>query len=647
MSLKKILSSPAILTIPLLWLGFGAALFYTGTDSIWFAPSLVCILLAGILFLLPGLKSGWAVPRTPVVLIICLNWLYLLIALHWSTAPFISAIFFAVFSIQPFLFLTLIMGDEKGENTLAHGMAMLAALAAVALWAVIQYLFFYRQFGPRIHHPLFDPNNMAAVMNMGLLPSVALFMTARDRIKIFLWLGLVALFFAALISTQSRGGLLCGGAAMLLMLPFVILPLRRQWSKCASLLALFILVPAFMHVYGLFLHGDSGLAVNFLSTGMASVTDRVALWRSTWKMIADHVWMGPGLGTFYYYYSFYRLPVDHSDGYFAHMDALQLWAETGIAAFVLFYAGVLALAWRTLHAIHIAPPEKARERALVAATFAGLLAVILHSHLNFSLYLPGLCVPMAILLACWYAGTEKIIQDRRFLPGTGRAGIAAFAVVVILSAGVSQWIVRSATGTYYIGKTAEAEARGDVAAMRAAIGTTARLAPADLFFVPQYEARWRALMLKQPNNFSTDEKKAMIDEGLRQTDRALALNTGFAYIRVTRADFYGMAQENGFMPDGDDRAIVELEKVLKADPLSLEARYALSYIYQRRGELKEALNVLGEGLNWPRPKGQPEIDFMVSVALLCRETGDQECYRRLIEAARNIAIGYGLTSGGK
>jgi O-antigen ligase len=646
---KTLTGFPAVLTVPLLWLTFGTALFYYGTDSVWLAPSLICVLLMCAAFLASGLKSGWAIPRAPVVIIMIMNWLYLFVMLHWSTSPFVSELFFAIWSMQPLIFMTLLIGDRAGENAWIHGLAMLAAAATVALWAVMQYLFFHAAYGPRIHHPLLDPNNMATLLNMGLMPAVALFMTAGTRRDARLLFVLAGLFYAGLIATQSRGGVLCGGVAMALMMPFLALPVQQKWRRLLALTALLALTPVLMQfymkeVYSHIFANTGGRGLNF-GGNPASVTDRLTLWRSTWHMIKDHLWAGPGLGTFYFYYSRYRQPIDQSDGFFAHIDSLQLWEEVGLPAFVLFYAMLLAMGLRTLRAIHLAKPEQYAERAGAAACFAGFLAAALHSHINFVVYLPALCLPMTFLLAWWYVATERIIRDSRFSfgsEGTRRASRIAFAAVIFLSAWAAQWVVRGSLDTHYIKQAADAEGRDDVAAMRAATEKAAFYAPADSYRADQYAARWRVLMLREGQNLTDEEKRTLLDDGLRHVNRALALNSGFAYIRTIRADLYVAAQENGLMPDGYDRALDDLKIALEADPLCLDARYAMASIYQRRGELKEAINVLGEGLNWPCPKGPPEVRILVSVALLCQATGDQERYQRLMEQADATAQRYGL-----
>jgi predicted Zn-dependent protease len=180
--------------------------------------------------------------------------------------------------------------------------------------------------------------------------------------------------------------------------------------------------------------------------------------------------------------------------------------------------------------------------------------------------------------------------------------------------------------------------------MRDAVDHAERFAPGASSRPSQYEARWRALALKQDKNLSGPERKKLYEEGLAHIERAMKLNPAFSYLRTVRARLYMLGQQHGLNADGYDRAEDDLQYVLKADPLCLEARYMLAEIYKRQGEISRAKNALGEGLNWPRPKGQPEIDLLANVALLCKETGDDACYTRLIAEAAATAQRYKLKS---
>src|ERR1044072_9296238 len=101
------------------------------------------------------------------------------------------------------------------------------------------------------------------------------------------------------------------------------------------------------------------------------------------------------------------------------------------------------------------------------------------------------------------------------------------------------------------GLAATAEGKGDAAAMKDAVQRAARVAPATYFRVPQYEARYQALAMRQDVNFIPDAKKKQVGGRPPPSDRPIALNSGFSYLRLTRARLYLQAQESRLMTDGE------------------------------------------------------------------------------------------------
>ena len=78
---------------------------------------------------------------------------------------------------------------------------------------------------------------------------------------------------------------------------------------------------------------------------------RGVIWATSMKMAFDHFLTGTGLGTFYLYYPANRIAaLDNSAGQWAHMDSLQLFVETGIAAPVLLYALAASVIFAALKA---------------------------------------------------------------------------------------------------------------------------------------------------------------------------------------------------------------------------------------------------------------------------------------------------------
>lgn len=639
---EKYFSSPSVLTAMPLLAAFVLALFFHGTQDIEYAPLVAAICTAGFLLLIHGLKGGWAFPRSVTAWLMAAWWAFLFIALQGSEAPYISTYFFIIFSIVPFLFFALVMAREPLRSCAVHAAVILAGIAVLAVWALAQFFFLYGEYGPRIRYPLMDPNSLAGILNMGLLSALALFMTAKGRRGAVFAGALCGLLWAALVVTQSRAGMAAAIVSAAILLPLLARPLKGHGGKLSTLLLLAPGVPILLELYSDIAYSRDLARAVFSGAGV-SIVDRGALWHAAAAMIRDHFWRGTGLATFPYLYSAYRLPSDHSDGYFTHMDPLQFWVEMGAGAPVLFYALMTAILIRTARAIK--KTKNIRTRAQILGPFCALLALLLHTHLNYHLYMPALLVPAAVFLAYWYVATESALGAARHSFSPKRTGVrfsAAAAGCYILSL-AALWSAGAAIATHY---TAQAEMHLAQAlpdeARKDMIAAT-RWAPRSKAQIPQYEAKWRTMKLRRDEDLLVAQKQKLYGDALAFLDEAQRRQPSLENIYNDRAKLYFVAQEEGLAADGKALAIPELQKVLRMNPLNLDARTGLARIYMGEGEMKKALAVLDDGLHWPRPKGQPDLDYLVMTARLHKQTGDEKMHDALINEALERAKRYGLT----
>jgi len=69
----------------------------------------------------------------------------------------------------------------------------------------------------------------------------------------------------------------------------------------------------------------------------------------------------------------------------------------------------------------------------------------------------------------------------------------------------------------------------------------------------------------------------------------------------------------------------------------------LSRAYLQEGETKIALSILEEGLIWPRPRGQGDVNFLLNTAILRKQLGDKAGHDALVNDAVRRAKAYGMT----
>ena len=472
-----------------------------------------------------------------------------------------------------------------------------------------------------------------------------MFFLSRRRVSVILSGLCVALFYAALLVTQSRGGFYACIASTLIFLPLVLLknPDGLPWKKLAFIVAAAVLVPVLLNGYH---HGalDENLVGKTAMQNTRSLEDRFYLWESTARMIKEHFWFGTGLASFYFYYPRYRLPLDRSDGFFAHMDPLQFWAEMGVMAPILFYGTLVFVLFRTIRAVRIAGPDM-RKRIEVIAPFCGMLALIGHTHLTFHLYMPGILLPLSGLMAYWYLATERAIGDaaaRRLWKPEGAVKKAVITVIALVMLVTTVWVARCTAATYMLTIVQRDANQNKMAEAHRMLSLAGIVAPSSYGRYYEYEARLRlARLISGAAQMDKDDARKLYEETMSWLDKAEKVNPAFTTIWDLRARLY-YAVDGIVLDDGYERATDLLQKVIDNNPLAADSRVGLANVYRSRGEIKKAVHVLESGIEWPRPKGRPDLNFLITLATLKRQMGDEEAYNMYMQEARRRAASYGM-----
>jgi O-antigen ligase len=193
---------------------------------------------------------------------------------------------------------------------------------------------------------------------------------------------LVALLVAGMMwfsmsSTSKRSRLLAAGVGVVIVVGFLFLPTDPLLHRFAAL----------------------------ASTEEITANTRVEIWRETWQLIETYPWLGVGLGGYESSFVAYKTvaPLNLVD--FAHNDYLQYLVELGVIGFTLL--GFLAV--RTVvQAVRMgSAAEDVDERCFGIAAAASLVAIALHSFVDFNLY-----VPAHMLMVAWVAGAVDALSPR-------------------------------------------------------------------------------------------------------------------------------------------------------------------------------------------------------------------------------------------
>ncbi len=553
-----------IITALCLVSAFVSSLFFYGTASIWFAPSMIIIVV------LAGVSLWWAesFPKSTTIYLILCWWGYLAITCVTASIPFNAILFFCIFSIVPLLFFTAIISKKPEERLKLNWHGLLIAVAILAVWAIVQFFILPDKYGPRIHHPLHNPNTLAGIFTLFLLPVIGEFFTSIKPKKRIVFLLLAMLFFAGVLVTNSRGAMLSGLIAFILLCLFI----AREKGFFKSLI---IIGASFLAVYFLTHLSDSVEKFHTFEQ-LSSVNVRMEIWTSTWQMIKDNPLWGTGLGSFYAFYPEYRSILDRSAGFWVHSDPLQFWVELGFLGVIIFYALLIAILWRSILAF-----KNTKYRIEILLPFFGLFACLLHTHITFHLYQPAILIPLALLLARWYWATEKAIGDGNISFKLNQNTQKIIAVLLVL--GFSFWIVKAATGIYLV-KNARMELEsGNIEKFAKQISQADKVSPRSYIMPQLYMAEFHAAMLKQEKSINLIDE--LLTEAEKQNPKELA-------IKHARAKLYAMT-------GSVDKAEEIWSNNLVENPRHILSRMELAESLIENKKTEEALNVLQEGLYWP------------------------------------------------
>ncbi|HYX30107.1 MAG TPA: O-antigen ligase family protein [Pyrinomonadaceae bacterium] len=283
---------------------------------------------------------------------------------------------------------------------------------------VLPFLFYGVGFGQFI-----SPNAFAYLMEMVLGLQIGLLLGGgRQRSRIPIDLGLAAVVWTALISSNSRGGIFALIIQMLFLL-FVSLSWYTSrhaadkyengpnWlnslGKSRAIRMIIVAILGTTLIAGVFWMGGERFAtrVSELDTSVESLdaTSRQSIWRSSWELVRHNPISGVGFGTYFlaipqYEHTAGRLKLEE-----AHNDYLDLAANGGVVAVGLaawFVALVISRARRSLRS------SDAYRRAAALGAVAGMLSIAAHSLVDFGLQITGIAVVFIALVTVAIAGNS-------------------------------------------------------------------------------------------------------------------------------------------------------------------------------------------------------------------------------------------------
>jgi O-antigen ligase len=266
----------------------------------------------------------------------------------------------------------------------------------------------------------FSPDKLAGFLEMLLPLAVAYIIAGRMKPVTRVLLGYAALtMLAGLVVTFSRGGWVAAATGLLALLGILIC---HRNHRIPALLLLAVLIGGGIFFVTNYLSKTASYINRVEKTMRGKPEDvfevRRDLWSAAIQMWRGNFWWGVGPGHYDYRFPAYRPELIQKRPGHAHNDYLNLLADWGTVGGVIVLAGMAAFVaglqktWK-----YVRPSENNFSRvssnrlAFFLGASTGLLALAVHSVVDFNLHVPANAILgvtlLALLSSNWRFATER------------------------------------------------------------------------------------------------------------------------------------------------------------------------------------------------------------------------------------------------
>lgn len=612
----------------LFFLAVLSALYYHGFVADFFCITQVLLLLWLLSALWRGGRQDIPLPRSALALSLAAYAGWLALTLIWGTVPNYNVVTFWGLSSLPLAFWLYTISPER--EVLWRRAALPVLLLALALSVQAAYQFAVRGLEPK--SVFLDLNSYAAFIALIVLPAAGYFLTsfaARDSKTLMLGGAVFVLVFAVAL-TAGRG-------AMLVLVAGMGVVIGVAWRRLprAAIASLAVLVVAGLAVGNLVAHGKTTARMVTLVDPATAGWGRFVIWERAWRIVTESPWLGKGLGTFGLVFPQHQNPVEASAGFMAHNDYLQIWLEAGLPGLVLLlaiYVATLVLFVRVLRSRRFGNARVVE----IAGLFCGLLAVAMHSFVNFDLYVLPTSLIAGLMLARFHelatAGFKArvwVFKPVRYL----RLSLYRGLVLLVALAGVGYW-VSQALANYAFQEAVQLVKEGELDRADAVLSRARWLSPdSEMVLVARAEL-YRHVIAAAPAS-ATEDKRQLFVSAMETLDHAEKLNPYRADIRLLRARLQWL-MKTMVGEDWKQQTVHGYEQAIRLQPRFFTARVELASFWLEQGEPARARAVLEQGMAYEYIGQERILPYYRLTAALRRQAGEIEGARQLEQRTADI-----------
>ncbi len=313
-----------------------------------------------------------------------------------------------------FLFFAIVNNLYRQEFSQIISFTLIFLAMGISCFAVYQFLTHsnrvWNLFSPylgRASGTYISPNNFAGFLEMLLPLAVAYVLVGRMKAVTRILLGYATLvMFAGMAVTFSRGG---WAAVTVGLLALVLILICHRNHRISALLLLVVLIG----VGGLFVKNFLAKTPTYVqrmeqaNTGdKLDMTVRLEMWSAAARMWQDHFLWGVGPSHFDYRFPEYRPESLQMRPDRTHNDYLNLLADWGAMGGIIVLAGMATFAfglWQTRGYVRRSENDfgsaMSNRHAFFIGASCGLLALAVHSFVDFNLHIPANAILGVMLLA--------------------------------------------------------------------------------------------------------------------------------------------------------------------------------------------------------------------------------------------------------
>ncbi len=215
---------------------------------------------------------------------------------------------------------------------------------------------------------------------------------------------IAAVLLLAIVYSLSRAGFLAALFTLLTIGGLILAPRFASgkfcWPSVGVIAAAIVLMFVFL--------SPTQLIERFAdisSSDKMSAETRLSIWSETMPLMGEYRLFGCGLGGFESVFLKHQTVAANYRIEFAHNDYLQYLAELGIVGFSILAAIMIGIVIQLLHGALRAADES--RRLLIISCVGGFAGILLHSLVDFNMYIPANMLTLAWIAGIGSANTVK------------------------------------------------------------------------------------------------------------------------------------------------------------------------------------------------------------------------------------------------